>query len=317
MLAHDIHQEAPVDPLTNVLGLLGLRTAQFARLEAGEPWAIGFSGYRHIKFGAVLQGVCRISVSGCPAVTLTEGDCYLVGSGRPYTLGGAREAPTTPSAQVFAGYVEGAPVRFGTGLDTVVVGCGFELNEADAAVLLDVLPPLVHVDAESAVAPTVHNILEVLRSETATIGLGSQFVTERLAHVLLAQVLRSYISETDTEGGGWLTAFRDRRIGAALRAMHSLPEHRWSVAELATHAGLSRSQFAGRFTACVGVPPMEYLAAWRLRSAALALRTGNLTIAAIASRWGYSSESSFSHAFKRSTGVSPKHYRMQHRGEAC
>ncbi|MFI9731081.1 helix-turn-helix domain-containing protein [Streptomyces sp. NPDC052092] len=68
---------------------------------------------------------------------------------------------------------------------------------------------------------------------------------------------------------------------------------------------VNHSHDAGRFTECVGAPAVEHLAAWRLRAAAPALRTGNQTIAAIAARWGYSPESSFSHAFKRSAGVSP------------
>ncbi|MEV5177420.1 cupin domain-containing protein [Streptomyces flaveolus] len=55
-----------MDPLTDVLGQLDPRSAQFARLEAQEPWAVGFQGHRHIKFGAVPQGTCRITVADLP-----------------------------------------------------------------------------------------------------------------------------------------------------------------------------------------------------------------------------------------------------------
>jgi AraC-like DNA-binding protein len=299
-----------MDPLTDVLALLDLRSAQFARLEAQEPWAVGFSGYRHIKFGAVLEGSCRIAVAGLPApVVLGEGDCYLIGSGRAYELSGGPVMPAVPSARIFADYTEGATVRIGAARDAVVVGCGFGLDEANAAVLVDVLPPLVHVGAGSGAAGAIRAALELLRAETGAPGLGTPFVTERLSQVLLVHLLRAHVAQRGAAGGVWLTALADREIGAALALMHDTPAHRWTVAGLAAKVGMSRSQFAARFTESVGLPPLEYLASWRIRSAARELRTTDRTVWAIASRWGYGSESSFSHAFKRVMGASPGRYR--------
>ncbi|MDX3239107.1 AraC family transcriptional regulator [Streptomyces sp. ME03-5709C] len=298
------------DPLTDVLGMLDLRSAQFARLEAQEPWAIGFSAYRHIKFGAVLQGSCRITVAGtAEPVSLKEGDCYLVGSGRGYELASGPHVSAAPSGEVFAEFRPGNTVRIGTACDAVVVGCGFSLDEANAAVLLDVLPPLIHVGAGSAAAEGIRAALELLRAETREGATGAPFVTERLAQVLLVHLLRAHVAEHGPEGGAWLTALADRHIGAALGLMHDRPAHPWSVAELAGATGMSRSRFADRFTRIVGVPPLEYLAGWRMRSAARELRTGDRTVAAIAARWGYGSESSFSHAFKRVMGTTPGRYR--------
>ncbi|MDX2645225.1 AraC family transcriptional regulator [Streptomyces sp. PA03-1a] len=310
------------DPLTDVLGLLDLRSAHFARLEAQEPWAVGFPGYRHIKFGAVLLGSCRIAVTGSGApepVTLKEGDCYLIGGGRGYELAGGPEVPAVPSDEVFAGFRPGNTVRIGTAPDAVLVGCGFDLDEANAAVLLDVLPPLIHVGAGSTAAEGIRAALELLRVETGEPALGTPFVTERLAHVLLVHLLRAHVAEHGPEGGAWLTALADRHVGAALGLMHDRPAHPWTVAELAGKSGMSRSRFADRFTRTVGVPPLEYLAGWRIRSAARELRTGDRTVASIAARWGYGSESSFSHAFKRVMGSSPGRYRAAgpHRPEGA
>ncbi|WP_392675688.1 AraC family transcriptional regulator [Streptomyces sp. LN785] len=301
-----------MDPLTDVLGLLDLRIAQFARLEAEEPWAVGFSGYRHIKFGAVLEGTCRIAVAGLPEpVTLAEGDCYLIGSGRAYELSGGRAMPAVPSSKVFEDYTEGSTVRIGSARDAVVVGCGFDLDEADAAMLVDVLPPLIHVGAGSGAAEGIRAALELLRAETDAPGPGTPFVTERLAHILLVHLLRAHVAEQGVAGGVWLTALTDPQVGAALALMHDMPAHGWTVAELAAKVGMSRSQFASRFVKGVGVPPLEYLLGWRMRSAARELRTGDRTVAVIAARWGYGSESSFSHAFKRVTGSSPGRYRRE------
>ena len=72
---------------------------------------------------------------------------------------------------------------------------------------------------------------------------------------------------------------------------------------------MSRSSFALRFKTLVGLPPLDYLLHWRIRSAAEVLRAGERTVASVAAEWGYASESAFSNAFKRVTGQPPARYR--------
>ncbi|MBY8881080.1 AraC family transcriptional regulator [Actinacidiphila acidipaludis] len=296
--------------MTDVFGLLDVRAAQFARLEAQAPWGIQFHGYRHIKLGAVLRGSCEVWAEGLDEPVLIEqGDCYLLGNGRPYWLRSGPDVPLTSSAEVFRNFVPGGTVRWGAAPDTVVVGCGFHFDEANAAVLLDVLPELVHVPAASRPAEPIRSSLRQLAAETASSGLGSQLITERLAHIVLVQVLRAHIAAKGNAGGAWLTALADPQIGQALELIHESPAMHWTVAELAAKVGLSRSGFFARFSNLVGMPPLEYVARWRIRSAARDLRGGTRKISSIASEWGYSSESAFSHAFKRIMGTSPGRYR--------
>lgn len=54
--------------------------------------------------------------------------------------------------------------------------------------------------------------------------------------------------------------------------MHGNPARSWTVAQLAKEAALSRSSFFDRFTRAVGLPPMEYLLAWRMAVAKDLLR---------------------------------------------
>ncbi|MGP4014391.1 helix-turn-helix domain-containing protein [Saccharopolyspora sp. 5N708] len=72
---------------------------------------------------------------------------------------------------------------------------------------------------------------------------------------------------------------------------------------------MSRSNFALRFKTLVGVPPLDYLARWRMQSAIRTVRSTDRTIASIAGEFGYASEAAFSNAFKRITGHPPTHYR--------
>jgi AraC-like DNA-binding protein len=77
---------------------------------------------------------------------------------------------------------------------------------------------------------------------------------------------------------------------------------------------MSRSMLAERFAYFVGIPPMQYLAQWRIQLAASLLRTTTVSLAEIADRVGYGSETALSRAFKRLVGVAPASYRQGARG---
>jgi AraC-like DNA-binding protein len=57
------------------------------------------------------------------------------------------------------------------------------------------------------------------------------------------------------------------------------------------------------------VPPLTYLAEWRMRLARRALLEGDQAVSTIAYSLGYASESAFSHAFKRTSGVASNQLR--------
>jgi AraC-like DNA-binding protein len=91
--------------------------------------------------------------------------------------------------------------------------------------------------------------------------------------------------------------------------LHARPAHPWTAEALAKEACLSRSAFAERFARTLGMPPISYLAQWRMLLAGQRLRESSETIAQIASTVGYESESTFSRAFTREMGVAPGTWR--------
>ena len=76
----------------------------------------------------------------------------------------------------------------------------------------------------------------------------------------------------------------------------------------ASQAALSRSAFHEHFTRTVGLPPMEYLLAWRMAVAKDLLRNHDVGIDEVAERVGYGSASTFSTAFSRHVGQPPGRY---------
>ena len=109
-------------------------------------------------------------------------------------------------------------------------------------------------------------------------------------------------------------ARRDRgkeRLGL----LHRRVNHPWTLAELASEVGVSRSALVERFTRYLSEPPMTYLARWRLRlrpAQALA-RTPN-PVAEISSGVGYESEAAFNRGFKRRFGLLRRHDTGKNRG---
>jgi AraC-like DNA-binding protein len=115
---------------------------------------------------------------------------------------------------------------------------------------------------------------------------------------------------TSSSAGGLLRTVRDQRIAPALRLMHSDPGQPWHLEDLAKATAMSRTTFAMYFKKVAGVGPLTYLTEWRMRLAEHALRKDRISVSELAQSLGYTSDSVFSRAFRRVTGMAPKHYRI-------
>jgi AraC family transcriptional regulator len=84
-----------------------------------------------------------------------------------------------------------------------------------------------------------------------------------------------------------------------------------TLSDLAKIAGYSAFHFARKFTLAMGIPPHRYVSRIRLENAMAELAAGTLPLAQIALNAHFSSQASFTRAFHRATGTTPKEYRYR------
>ena len=293
-----------VDPLSEVIGLLRPRAVFTKGISGAGRWGVRYTDFGHPSFAVVIEGACRLAVDGQEELRLEAGDFVLLPTTPGFTMSGFEPlAPTLLNPQVAATVLD--EVRHGRqdGPPSVrLMGGAFVFENEDVGLLVSLLPRQIHVRGVDRLSIMVRLLIE----EAALQRPGRDLVLGRLVEILLVEALR--LTEAPGASAGLLRGLSDPRLAAAMRQMHADPARSWTMAELAAKAALSRSAFFDRFTRHVGLPPMEYLLAWRMALAKDLLRRGNVDIAEIAGRVGYGSASTFSTAFSRHVGQPPGRY---------
>jgi len=241
-------------------------------------------------------------------VRIEAGDAFLLSSPQSFTLASDLAVAPIEAARVFSPNVSEV-VSLGGGEDCLQIGGFVRLDQACGGLLADILPPLIHVRAASPHAAVLRWLLDQLVHEKLANLPGSNLASEQIAQLVFIQILRAYLEASGALPPGWLRALGDKRIAPTLCLMHSNPARSWQLEELAKAAAMSHTTFVVRFKTVAGVPPLTYLLDWRMRLAEHALRTESVPVSALALSLGYTSESAFSNAFKRTVGMSPKRYR--------
>ena len=103
----------------------------------------------------------------------------------------------------------------------------------------------------------------------------------------------------------------DPRIQRVILLMEENPDRELSLAGLAQLVGLSPSRLRHKFKSEVGVTPTVYLQTLRFEKAKQLLLTKFLTVKEVKAAVGISSDSYFTHQFKRAFGVSPSRSRYE------
>lgn len=292
------------DPLSEVIALLQPRTVFSKRISGAGRWGVRYSDFGQPSFCAVLEGSCRLAVDGHSALTLEAGDFVLLPATPGFTMSGFEpvrpervdpKVMLSPAGEVRHGRRGGRP-------DVRLLGGYFVFDSPDASLLVSLLPALIHVRGVKRLSTLVQLVAE----EAVEQQPGRDLVLTRLVEVLLIEALRSTSGQDAPPG--LLRGLADPRLAPAMQQMHGQIARPWTMAQLAKKAALSRSAFFERFVRTVGLPPMEYLLAWRMSVAKDLLRRHDVGLGEVAEHVGYSSASTFSTAFSRHVGQPPSRY---------
>jgi AraC-like DNA-binding protein len=324
------------DTLSDVLRGVRLRGAVFFYISGSSDWAaeappareiapLLMRGVEHvIEYHAVAQGSCWAGIPNGPSVQLFAGDVVMFPHGDAHVVSSAPGMRGNPDLSWFpSAQVEQFPLRVafngrngsllvppGVSADATIV-CGFlGCDVQPFNPLIAALPHLMHLRAGDGDA-WIGRFTQQAVTESHARRPGGEAMLARMSEMMFVDAVRRYADQLPAHSAGWLAGLRDRFVGRALALLHEQPAQDWTLDELGRRVGLSRSALHERFVQLIGVPPMHYLAQWRMQAAARLLLDTRASVAAVALDVGYDSEAAFARAFKRLVGKPPAAWRRE------
>jgi AraC-like DNA-binding protein len=319
-----------MDVLSEVLKAVKLDGAMFHNAEFSAPWCVRQPASRSVAsylspdskhviiYHLVTEGRGYAHVEGDDrSVPLTAGDIVIFPHGDPHIL--RNGSPIKPEPVDYQQALErmlseGLKVsRLGGGGEITKFICGYLVCEPQlSGVFLGGLPPIMKVNIrDDASGQWLENTIRYTVGNADASRPGDEAVLAKLSEVLFVETLRRYIALLPREQTGGLAGVRDSEVGKALALLHRQPAHPWTIEELATAVGTSRSVLAERFRRYLSETPIAYLTRWRLQLGAQLLKSTSSGVAQVAAEVGYESEPSFNRAFKREFGLPPARFRTR------
>ncbi len=307
-----------MDLLSNILSHMRLSGTLYFRTSFTSPWSVKVPSYQQVaRFHFAHQGRCFIRIEDvADPVKLEQGDLVIITRGASHTL--YCDPKTEKQALMLDQVVEQSGF---TGSGTLVYGdtgtdhetqlvCGhFAFDSQVNHPLIEALPPFIHIENYGQESGRwMEATLRVIGSEAGREQLGSDLIAMKMSEIIFAQALRTHLSTAGSDQPV-LAGFADRQIARALKAVHDTPSHPWTLEELASIAGMSRTSFAARFSQALSMSPLAYITHWRMQIAKRALESTDAAIISIAEQVGYQSEAAFGRVFKKHSGTGPAAYR--------
>jgi AraC family transcriptional regulator len=166
------------------------------------------------------------------------------------------------------------------------------------------VPPLDGLDL-----PHLRAAMGAVDAELTAGGAGGRLATESLANLLAVHLIR-HVTAPRRPARRRDSALPRGRLRAVVAYIEEHLDAGPTVEQLAAVARLSPYHFARQFKRATALPPHQYVIARRVERAKQLLRGGgDLTLARVAARAGFSDQSQFCQHFKRAVGVTPGRFR--------
>lgn len=320
-----------MDALSDVLRIMRLKGGVFLHGEFCHPWCISVkvapqSCSRYlgetahvIPYHYVLEGRMRVRMPDGLEIALEAGESVMFPRNDMHLLGTDLTRAPMQSRDYVARPIEGGLLEMkidGGGPRTRIV-CGFlGTEDVRGNPVMNALPAALHFNVRDGSAGAwISSMFHHAAEQIAGGHLGSEVLMSRLSELLFVEAIQNYVDRLPDKQAGWLTGLKDPYVSRALALMHARIGEPWTVDALGKEVGLSRSALAERFGDVLGLPPMQYLANWRIHVAAHELVNSGKSITQIAEDVGYESEASFTRAFKRVMETPPAAWRRQRSGQ--
>jgi len=316
-----------VDALSDVLRVVHLTGGVFLHADFFAPWCLSariapehcapnLGPASHlILYHYVVEGDFRIRVEGEGGEDLVigTGEVVLLPRNDQHLIGSDLSLPPVPGSDIIRPSKDGGLSSIhhgGEGAPTRII-CGYlGCASAEGNPVISTLPPLLRLNVEEGgAAEWIRSTFQYAAEEVSAGRPGSGTVLAKLSELLFVEAVRRYAETLPDGQTGWLAGLREPFVARSLALLHGDITRRWTVDDLGREVGLSRSALADRFIHLIGVPPMHYLASWRMQVASEKLRNTNASLAQVAEAVGYDSEAAFSRAFKKAFGVAPATWR--------
>lgn len=277
--------------------LIGFREARTTSFELHGDWAGSVTGCGQPGLYFVERGTLIVTLEG-QRYRLEAGDVLLLPRSDDHVLGNRDDMSIVPIEEITA--------RARPRGELSVVGSGSSGLRVRSAAFLGKpltfawLPTALLINRSTEPSPLRHMTVALI--DEMQHGTHAAFCP--LAEAVFVAALDATVK----------AAHLDLELLTAMNRARLAPEDFPSVAALARTAGLSRSSLSERFALAFGEPPMRWLRRLRMEAAQADFVEGGISVARIAEKFGYSSESAFRKAYRRTLGESATVSRRRQRG---
>lgn len=305
-----------MDVLSDILNLIKFDACLYYTTRFYDVWGLKVPSFKRVaRFHVVLGGGCWIRIDAVnEPIRLESGEMVIIPHGAAHILSNSPDTQFRNLEEVLeeSDYEGYGPFVYGssrTGEQTQLICGHLEYDPRLNHPVMEELPSYITVKGcQAREFGWFNQAVHLMAIEAGESRAGNSIIAKKLSEILFIQALRIHYEDT-SRGNGFIAALKDLEIGRSLQAIHHESARKWSLADLAREAGLSRTAFAQRFRCRLGMTPMQYLTNWRIQKAKRMLVEGGDTVEVVAEKVGYDSIAAFSRVFKKLEGIGPGGFR--------
>ena len=199
-----------MDALSDVLELIRLKSAVYFRRDFANPWGMDVPDGPYAQFHLVVRGRCLVQRE-CDAqpCVLYAGDIVVFPFGEKHWIADSKNVKLLSGQEVVQSIMKNHNPFEGEDCSTTLVCGHFEFSRDIDHPLLRSLPPFFHItDSERHDLSWLESVTSMIFQEKDSGKPGAEIVANRLGEVLFIHVLRSFISQENSNGNNFFACLK-------------------------------------------------------------------------------------------------------------